>query len=40
MDLLAGRIQNLKILPVAAIPQENRRPQIILDLSFGVRIGR
>jgi hypothetical protein len=27
---------NLKILPVAAVPQVGRRPQIILDLSFPV----
>ena len=29
----------LKISPVAAVPQVGRRPRIILDLSFGVRIG-
>ena len=29
----------LKISPVAAVPQTNRRPRIILDLSFGVRMG-
>lgn len=39
-DFLAGKIPNLKISPVAAIPQENRRPRIILDLSFGVCMGR
>lgn len=30
---------NLKISPVACIPQTNRRDRIILDLSFGVRVG-
>lgn len=39
-DLLAGRISKLKISQVAAIPQENRRPRIILDLLFGVQVGR
>ena len=29
----------LKISPVAAVPQVGRRPRIILDLSFGVRMG-
>ena len=29
----------LKVSPVAAVPQTNRRPRIILDLSFPVRVG-
>jgi hypothetical protein len=29
----------LKVSPVAAVPQANRRPRIILDLSFPVRVG-
>lgn len=32
--------RKLKISPVALVPQANRRPRIILDLSFPVRLGR
>ncbi len=35
-ELKRLRPPNLKISPVAAVPQVGRRPQIILDLSFPV----
>ncbi len=35
-ELKRRRPLNLKISPVAAVPQVGRRPQIILDLSFPV----
>ncbi len=35
-DLQRLRPSNLKILPMAAVPQVGRRPRIILDLSFPV----
>jgi len=36
-DVLARRPRQLKISPVAVVPQRNRRGRIILDLSFPVR---
>jgi hypothetical protein len=36
-ELMKNPPINLKISPVAAVPQTNRRPRIILDLSFPVR---
>jgi hypothetical protein len=36
-DLMKDPPKNLKISPVATVPQANRRPRIILDLSFPVR---
>ena len=35
-ELKRRQPSNLKISPVAAVPQVGRRPQIILDLSFPV----
>ena len=36
-ELMKNPPANLKVSPVAAVPQANRRPRIILDLSFPVR---
>jgi len=36
-DVCATRPRQLKISPVAVVPQRNRRGRIILDLSFPVR---
>ena len=36
-ELMKDPPSNLKISPVATVPQANRRPRIILDLSFPVR---
>jgi hypothetical protein len=36
-DLMANPPANLKVSPSAAVPQANRRPRIILDLSCPVR---
>jgi hypothetical protein len=38
-DIKHKLLPSLKISPVAAVPQTNRRPMIILDLSFGVQMG-
>ena len=38
-DIIDDLPRKLKISPVAAIPQKNRRPRIILDLSFPVKLG-
>ena len=39
-DVKRNMPANLKISPVAVVPQQNRRDRIILDLSFPVRVGR
>jgi hypothetical protein len=36
-ELMKNPPTNLKVSPVATVPQANRRPRIILDLSFPVR---
>jgi len=39
-DIKHNPPSQLKVSPVAAVPQKNRRDRIILDLSFGVRLGK
>jgi hypothetical protein len=39
-DLCRLRPTNLKVSPLAVVPQRNRRGRMILDLSFAVRRGR
>ena len=38
-DIIDNLPPKLKVSPVAAVPQKNRRPRIILDLSFPVKVG-
>jgi hypothetical protein len=39
-ELCRLRPKNLKVSPLAVVPQRNRRGRMILDLSFAVRRGR
>jgi hypothetical protein len=39
-ELCRLRPENLKVSPLAIVPQQNRRGRMILDLSFAVRRGR
>ena len=39
-DLQRLRPRNLKVSPLAVVPQRNRRGRMILDLAFAVRRGR
>jgi hypothetical protein len=39
-ELQQLRPKNLKVSPIAVVPQQNRRGRMILDLSFAVRRGK